>query len=604
MLDIYLKLYDILDARERKLTLLVFVLMVIVALFEAVGVASIMPFMAVMANPGIVETNVYLAAIYDRLGFVSTDAFLFFLGMVFLVLIVGSLAFRAFAFWVQVRFAQKRNHAWSCRLVSRYLNRPYDWFLNQHSGNLGASILDETLRVVDGALYPAMQLISQGLVAAVLFLLLVVVDPTLAVSMAIVLGGAYAGFYLTVRRYIGRAGQDIRNANRKRFKITGEMFGGIKDVKVGALEDTFVDRFREPSLLFAKRQIAIRTLSALPPFAMQALIFGGIMVVMLYFLASRGDLQTALPIFTLYALAGYRLMPALQAIYNHLSQIRANTAILDGVYEHLREVPSESKSTRGGPDPSASHPVVGLRDRLQLIDVSYRYPGADRDALDGVNVEIRAYTTVGLVGPTGSGKTTLVDVILGLLSPERGMLVADGLQITPDLGRAWSRNIGYVPQQIFLADDTISGNIAFGIPAEEIDQTAVERAARIANLHDFVVTELKDGYATLIGERGVRLSGGQRQRIGIARALYRDPDLLILDEATSALDNLTERAVMDAVHNLSRKKTIILIAHRLSTVRQCDRIFYLEHGRILGAGTYEELVEDNDRFRRLASLDV
>jgi ATP-binding cassette, subfamily B, bacterial PglK len=297
MLKVYRQLYDILDGRERRLTLAVFAMMVLVALFEAVGVASIMPFMAVMANPEIVETNVYLAGVYDRLNFPSTDAFLFFLGMVFLVLIVGSLAFRAFAFWVQVRFAQKRNHAWSCRLVSRYLNRPYDWFLNQHSGDLGASILDETLRVVDGALYPAMQLISQGLVAVMLFSLLLVVDPMLAVSMAIVLGGAYAGFYLTVRRYIGRAGQDIRTANRKRFKLTGEMFGGIKDVKVGGLESTFLDRFRAPSLLFAKRQIAIRTLSALPPFAMQALIFGGIMVVMLYFLASKGNLADRTPRF-------------------------------------------------------------------------------------------------------------------------------------------------------------------------------------------------------------------------------------------------------------------------------------------------------------------
>jgi ATP-binding cassette, subfamily B, bacterial PglK len=600
MLKVYRQLYDILDRRERRLTLAVFAMMVFVALFEAVGVASIMPFMAVMANPEIVETNVYLAGIYDRLSFPSTDAFLFFLGMVFLVLIVGSLAFRAFAFWVQVRFAQKRNHAWSCRLVSRYLNRPYDWFLNQHSGDLGASILDETLRVVDGALYPAMQLISQGLVAVVLFSLLLAVDPMLAVSMAIVLGGAYAGFYLTVRRYIGRAGQDIRTANRKRFKLTGEMFGGIKDVKVGGLESTFLDRFRAPSLLFARRQIAIRTLSALPPFAMQALIFGGIMVVMLYFLASKGNLQTALPVFSLYALAGYRLMPALQAIYHHLSQIRANVAILDGVHEYLCEPLCDSRDTVDAPMQSSSHTVVGLQDRLQLIDVSYRYPGADRDALQGINLEIPAYATVGLVGPTGSGKTTLVDVILGLLAPERGMLVADGLPITPDLRRSWRRTIGYVPQQIFLADDTISGNIAFGIPAGEIDQTAVECAARIANLHDFIATELRDGYATLIGERGVRLSGGQRQRIGIARALYRDPDVLILDEATSALDNLTEQAVMEAVHNLSHRKTIILIAHRLTTVRECDHIFYLEQGRIMAKGTYEELLVASPRFRLLA----
>ena len=230
----------------------------------------------------------------------------------------------------------------------------------------------------------------------------------------------------------------------------------------------------------------------------------------------------------------------------------------------------------------------------------YAYPQAERPAVQGMSLAIPARSTVGIVGGTGAGKTTTVDIMLGLLMPDRGTLSVDGIPISHENLRAWQRSIGYVPQQIFLADDTVAANIAFGRAAADIDQAAVERAARIAELHDFVMRELPDGYATKVGERGVRLSGGQRQRIGIARALYHDPDVLILDEATSALDNLTERAVMDAVHNLGHAKTIVMIAHRLSTVRECDTIFMLEGGRVVAEGSYDELIASNRQFRALA----
>jgi len=232
--------------------------------------------------------------------------------------------------------------------------------------------------------------------------------------------------------------------------------------------------------------------------------------------------------------------------------------------------------------------------------VRYAYPRVERAALHGCDLRVAARTTVGIVGGTGAGKTTAVDVILGLLIPQEGELRVDGQPIGADRRAAWRRSIGYVPQQIFLADDTVAGNIAFGIPPERIDMAAVARAARIAELHDFVVTELDRGYDTPVGERGVRLSGGQRQRIGIARALYHDPDVLVLDEATSALDNLTERAVMDAVHNLGHAKTVIMIAHRLTTVRACDEIFLMEHGRVVASGSYDRLLAESEAFRAMA----
>ena len=600
-MGIYRKLYDILDARERWLTLLVFILLLTVALVETAGVASIMPFMAVLSNPEVVETNRYLAKIYQMLAFESKENFLFFLGLGFLVITVGSLALRAFAFWAIYRFAQLRNYALAYRLLRGYLYRPYEWFLSQHSGVLGASVLEEASKGVNGVLFPALLLISHSLVVIFLLALMMMVDSLLAISIALVLGISYLSLFVMVRRYLRRVGQERHKANQQRFKVAQEAFGGIKDVKVAGLEEVFLERFRVPSLQMARREVAAKLVSELPSYAMQAVVFGGIIIVLLYFLSSRGGLQEALVVFSFYAFAGYRLMPALQAIYSNFSEMRFHAVVLDSIYQDLRltYLNSTMPENKDGPGELES---LGLREALQFKNISYRYPSAQRQALTKVSLKIPAYTTVGLVGPTGSGKTTLVDLILCLLQPEEGELFVDGLPITLSLYRSWQRSIGYVPQRIYLSDDTVSRNIAFGVPPDRIDQEGVERAAKVANLHDFVAAELPDGYNPLVGERGVRLSGGQRQRIGIARALYRDPDLLILDEATSALDNLTEQAVMDAVHNLGNKKTIIIIAHRLSTVRECNQIFYLEQGQVSAVGTYDDLLANNSKFRRLAGV--
>jgi ABC-type multidrug transport system fused ATPase/permease subunit len=239
---------------------------------------------------------------------------------------------------------------------------------------------------------------------------------------------------------------------------------------------------------------------------------------------------------------------------------------------------------------------------IELESIRFNYPNTETPAIHDLSLRIEAGTTVGLVGPTGCGKTTSVDILLGLLTPQRGRLLVDGDEITEENLRRWQVNLGYVPQQIYLSDSTLARNIAFGIPEHKIDLDAVERAARVANLHDFVVSELPEGYRTIVGERGVRLSGGQRQRVGIARAVYHNPAVLVLDEATSALDTVTETAVMDAIHNLAHEKTIIVIAHRITTVRECDNIYMLDKGRIVAEGTYDRLLKTSEHFRALAKV--
>ncbi|MDX1429795.1 MAG: ATP-binding cassette domain-containing protein, partial [Rhodothermales bacterium] len=305
----------------------------------------------------------------------------------------------------------------------------------------------------------------------------------------------------------------------------------------------------------------------------------------------------SLPIIGLYAFAGIRLFPATQTIYQNIARMRVGKPALDALYEDLNQQPQEAARIAESVRHLDQTPL--LENALELRNISFRYPDSEWTAINGLSLRIDARTTVAFVGRTGSGKTTLSDIVLGLLHPVEGQVIVDGKEIGPENLRHWQSRIGYVPQDIFLSDDTVRNNIAFGLPDGEIDQEAVERAARLAELHDFVVSALPKGYDTMVGERGIRLSGGQRQRIGIARALFGDPDLLVLDEATSALDNMTERAVMDAVHNLARKKTIIMVAHRLSTVRDCDVIFLIEGGQLKAKGRYEELVEMSDQFRSM-----
>jgi len=567
-------------------------MIVVMAFLDMLGVASILPFMAVLANPELVQTNANLNALFNfshRIGIHSTEQFLFVLGALVFVFLVSSLVFKALTTYAQTRFTLMREYSLGKRLVEGYLHQPYSWFLNRNSADLGKNILGEVGAVVGGVMAPLMTLIAQSTIMLALLILLIIVDPLLALGSFVVLGFFYAGIFVIARESLKNLGQARIDANKERFTAVIEAFGAAKEVKVGGLEQTYIQRFTKPAEIYAKAQATSQLIAQLPRFALEAIAFGGMLLVILYLMAKSGSFTSALPIITLYAFAGYRLMPALQHIYSSLTQLRFAGPALDALHKDLSSLQA-ADAQHGKISP------LPLTQAITLSQVSYRYPNAPQQALKGIDLTIPAHTTVGFVGATGSGKTTIVDVILGLLEPQEGALNIDGQSITAANRRQWQRAIGYVPQQIYLADDSIASNIAFGVNAKDIDQEAVERAAKIANLHQFVVNDLPQGYATIVGERGVRLSGGQRQRIGIARAHYHNPRVLILDEATSALDNLTEQAVMEAVNNLGHHITIILIAHRLSTVRQCDQIYLLERGEVKAQGTFEELAQTSNMF--------
>ncbi|MFT3848117.1 MAG: ABC transporter ATP-binding protein [Propionivibrio sp.] len=595
------RILRLLSVEERRRGYLLLIMVIIMTMLDTVGVASILPFMSVLTDPGLVSSNRYLAFVYRELGFSSPETFLTFLALTVFLLLILSTAFKALTTYRLLSFSQMQEYEIGRRLVAGYLRQPYEWYLNQHSAELGKTILSEVGQVTNGSLVPLMQLIAQSAVALAIVSLLVSVNPEVAALMIFGLGAVYAIIYLSLRSYLIRIGRARVTSNLQRFQVTQETFSGIKDVKVAGLEHVAMERFDGPARSYAQYQTTSQVASQIPRYAFEIIALGGMLFVAMYTMRNTGGLSAALPLMALYGLAGFRLLPALQQIYTHLTRIRFSEPALERLHEDIAALPG------GGEYPSDSQVprnVLPLRAALALESVSYRYPNSANLALDGLSARIPAQSVIGLVGSTGSGKTTAVDVMLGLLMPQSGKILVDGEQITSANVRTWQRAVGYVPQQVFLTDDSVAGNIAFGIPQNKIDREAVERASRIANLHDFVTNQLPQGYQTRIGERGVRLSGGQRQRIGIARALYHDPDVLFLDEATSALDNLTEQAVMDAVHNLGRKKTIVLIAHRLSTVRDCDTIFVLENGRLVDQGTYAELLRESDRFRAMASADL
>ena len=585
------KLLYLLNPHERKRFGLLLIMITIMAFLDMIGVASILPFMAVLTNPSLIETNLILNTMFQAsniFGVENNQQFLFALGLLVFVTLVISLIFKALTFYAQIRFIQMCEYSIAKRLVEGYLRQAYSWFLNRHSADLGKTILSEVGAIIGYGINPLIGLISKGLVTIAIITLLIIADPKLTLIVGLSLSISYVLIFYSIRNYLKRLGKVRLKNNQLRFTAISEAFGAAKEVKVGGLEQIYVKRFSDPAQNFARAQASSSTIAQLPRFFLEAIGFGGIILIILYMMVKSGSFNNALPIISLYVFAGYRLLPALQIIYASFAQFTFVGPALDKLYDDIANL----KPFNENQDQS----VLSLNKTITIKNIHYNYPNSSRTTLKDISINIPAKSTVGLVGATGSGKTTMVDIILGLLEAQKGTLQVDGKIITKQNSRSWQRSIGYVPQHIFLSDDTVASNIAFGSEPKSIDQAAVEKVAKIANLHNFVIEELPKQYQTTIGERGVRLSGGQRQRIGIARALYHNPQLLILDEATSALDYQTEQAVMDAVNNLGKDITIILIAHRLNTVRNCDIVFKLEKGQLIDQGSFDKIINNNNNF--------
>lgn len=592
------ELYSLLADEQRKKLLRLQGLVVLMAFAELGSVLSIGPFMALVGDMSQLQGDGVVAEVYRLSGLQDPRTFLFWIGVGVLVALALAATISMFTIWRLSMYGARVGAELSSRLYKHYMHQPWLFHASGSSSQLTNQIAQECTRITNGIINPFIQMNARIVMAALMAVAIFVFNPAVAITGLVIFASAYMAMYRIVRQRLIRNGGTITEAQRLRFKLMGEGFGGIKDALLLGRQQVFTDRFEKAGARFADAQGKTQVMSQVPRFIMELVAFGSVIFLILYLLAAHdGNLGTILPLLSVYALAGFKLLPAFQQIYTSISQIRGNLVAFEGLRDDLRA--SARTSFQSALKENGGEHLTP-RKSIELKNIQFTYPGKAEPALRDLTMTIGVNQAIGLVGASGSGKSTVIDILLGLIHPETGELMIDGSPVKKQQLRAWQNSLGFVPQSIFLADSSIRENIAFGLPPELVDEEKVQRAATMAHL-DELLAELPDGLSTRVGERGVQLSGGQRQRIGIARALYHDADVLILDEATSALDGVTEKLIMDAIHDFSGKKTIIMIAHRLTTVKQCDVIFMMSQGKVVDSGTFDELAARSQVFQRMAN---
>jgi len=587
------KINIIFTKSELKRILFLFFGMVIMGLFEIIGVTSIVPFIAVVVSPELIYENSYLEQVYTLFNFQNEIDFIIFLGIFVILMMLISNSYQAFMTWVITYFTKKQESRLSVRLLNNYLMQPYGFFLLRNSSDLGKNVLSEVQGVTGGFVMQSLMIASKIIVSVFLFIMLVIVDPYIAFIASIFLGSIYFVIYRIVKQRLYKIGLSSTKNTFELYKAANESLSGIKDIKLHSTEEEFVNRFLIPSEKLASFGSQKILIASLPRYLLEVVAFGGVIALIISLISLTDDINSSIfPVISLYVMAGYRLMPAIQQIYSGFATLKFHLPAFDLLVKEF------SNSNVVHKDQLSKIPF-SFSEKLEISNLNFTYESSEVSVLNNLSLDLYPNTTVGIVGSTGSGKTTLIDIILGLLTPVSGGISIDGVEINNHNKSLWQRHIGYVPQSIYLIDDTIIANIAFAVPANEISIEKAIKAAKIAELHDFI-SGLPDQYQTIVGERGVRLSGGQRQRIGIARALYHNPSVLVLDEATSSLDGITENIIMETIKKLSHKKTIIMIAHRLSTVKECDIIHLMSNGKILDSGTYKYLIDHSEEFKKMA----
>lgn len=568
MLNSLKQLWQILSPLDKRKVIYVLILVMGMALIESAGVISIMPFLAVLSNPEVVESNHSLKLIYDFTGAISKQNFIVYLGFLSLGIVIFSTIFKIITQYAVNRFASLQRHYFATRLLKIYLQQNYEFFIQRNSATLVKNILSEVDQLIWTMILPALTLMSYGVVLLAMIGILLLYDPLMAIATATVLGTFYCMIYMLVRKKLTQIGEEFTQANKERYQTCQEALAGIKDVMINNAKQGYIEQFEQSSRVFA-RHIATRdTLGQVPLNIIETVGYGCLIGLAMILVVSGKEVSHILPVLGLYGFAAYRMLPAAQNIYRSISQIKFSEQVLSILQpEFALEKTEHTDSLK------SDIQKLKFENSIRLENISFAYANRlEQPVLNNFSIEIKKNTSLGIVGKSGSGKSTLMDIMLGLLQAKNGEIYIDDVSLREDNVEQWQNLVGYVPQSIYLADKSIAENIAFGVPKGQIDFKQVELVAKQAQIDDFIQHQLPSGYHTLVGERGVMLSGGQRQRIGIARALYKNPQVLFMDEATSALDTKTEQAVNEAIQSLSGEKTIIIIAHREISVEKCDLI--------------------------------
>lgn len=590
------QLFSLLSPEQVRQFYILQVLVVVMAFTELLGIASIAPFMALVGDISILEKNNIFAELYQTSGLTDPMDFVFYTGLLVLVALTLSTIVSMFTIWRLSLYGASVGIEIADRLYTYYMQEDWQFHAGGSSAQLTKQVSTEAMRITGGIIQPLMQMNAKVVLATLISISILIYNPIIAIVGLLVFSLAYFLLYKLVRKKLVTNGQQISEVSIDRFRLMNEGFGGIKDVLLLNRSHDFIKRFKESGTIYARSLGVNAGISQVPRYFMELIAFGTMIgLVLLLIKLHQGNLGAVLPILAVYALAAFKLLPALQQIYSSLAQIKGNIAAFDAIKEDLKK----SSTSTVLKDKESFTSSISFQHQLTLKNIIFNYPNKDIPAVNRINMTIPANSVVGLVGASGSGKSTLIDILLGLLTPQDGEIHVDGTKITTENKRGWQNMLGFVPQSIFLSEGSIAENVAFGLPVDSIDIQQVNKALALSSLSE-LIEELPKGLDTKVGERGIQLSGGQRQRIGIARALYHKADVLVFDEATSALDGITEKIIMDAIHNFSGQKTIIMIAHRLKTVEKCDLIYFMKKGKIVDQGTYNELVIKNSEFRKMA----
>lgn len=596
MYSLIKQLFKLLTIDQRRRFYSLQVLVIIMTITELIALGSVIPFMTLVGDSSYLQQDNFINMLYKTSGITSESKFIFITGMGVIFLLFISMLISIITTWKLSMFATNVGAEISSRLYRYYLSQEWMFHVSGSSSELTKKIANESSRVTTGVIMPLMQVNTRILLTIFISSALIYYDPIIAAIGIAMFIFIYFIMFKIVRVRIQDNGNTISKAIGQRFKLMNEGFGGIKDILLLGNDRYFINQFNKTSRRLAYSVGANSVFSQVPRYIIELIAFGSMISIVLYLIGTHNsNIGIVLPIITIYALATFKLLPAFQNIYANFATIKGNISAFKSIESDLANSYLDLyKSSK------INENCISPKKNISLTDVSFTYPSREGPALNKINLTINTNSTIGIVGPSGSGKSTLINMLLGLIKPDEGHFKIDDLNISSENIRLWQNNVGYVAQSIFLSEGTIAENIAFGIPSEHINHSRLHHAVKLAHL-DELINNLKDGIDTQVGERGVQISGGQLQRIGIARALYREAEVIMFDEATSSLDGITETMIMDAIHEFGGKKTIIMIAHRLQTVKECDKIFFMNKGQITDQGTFQILSESNKDFNNLAS---
>ena len=597
MLSDLKSILSLLTTRERWKLALLFVLMLIAALLEAVGVGAVPLFVAFLMEPSKLSDHAILSKWLPELPSVVTTDLVIWGSLILFSFILFKSCFLAAVYYIQSRVVSLQYARLSNRMFRTYQKAPYDWIMQRGSSDLMRNIQNDTHQVINGVLMATLDLTLAVILSLSVVTVMVLATPSSTIiSMSIVGLGLYTVIRL-MRTRMRNAGMIQRAEFERSIQSIQQGFGAIVDARIIGCENYLSAIHRQSVLNSARADVVTFTLNKITPTVIEAVAVLGLLTVVFFIIRSGETIQSSLPVLSVIGVALIRLKQMAAKIANGANAINRSRPYIPGLLKDIRELDELELAQQDKVDRGQS---ISDFESLQIESISYCYPKSERPAVRKISLELRKGESIAFVGATGCGKSTMVNLILGLLQPQTGRILANEIDIQA-APNGWRNCLGYIPQSIFLIDDTLRANIAFGVPHDQVDPERLQSALTSAALATFI-DELPDGLDTVIGERGVRLSGGQRQRLGIARALYFNPQVLVMDEATSALDNQTEAEVMQAIQNLKKERTLIMIAHRLSTVEDCDRLYFLEAGQIADAGNYQQLIETSPAFRSMAAV--